>query len=125
MGEQGAGLGRTIDRANGEDAFPPAQVLDPQAVAAQVAIAGVAQAAGVRMHDADDGQPPIGLANDTAGEGLAFTVEPDVGDAGIAAGPSGERGQHHRLVGVAQTQQQPTGLLVAAIPDAVLGELLE
>src|SRR5262249_37178385 len=50
-----------VGRADAEDALAAAQLTYPGAVAAQVTGAGVAQAAGVRVDDAEDGQSSVTL----------------------------------------------------------------
>ena len=56
--------------------------IDPFAVAAIIAIAGVAQAAGMRMHHAHYRQPSFLLANNPISQGLSLAIEPHMGDAG-------------------------------------------
>src|SRR5262249_11926739 len=96
----------------------------PVAVAAEVAVAGVAEAAGVRVDDAEDGQAPVGLADDAAGQGLRLAVEADVGDAGVGQGAGGGGPPDDRRRGVSEAQQPPARLVLPALA-AVLGELLE
>ena len=70
-------------------------------------------------------QPPVALADDPARQGLGVAVEADVGDAGVGLGAGRQRGQHHRLVGLPQSEQHPAGFLLAAGLGPVAGVFLE
>src|SRR5262249_28414799 len=125
-----AGDGRALGRggvsgANAEHPFATAELADPLAVAAEVAVAGVAEAAGVGVDDAERGQAPVGLADGPAAERLAGAVELDVADAGVAVGAGGEAGEHERGAGLADAEEEPAGLLFAAGAVAVRRVLLE
>ncbi len=77
------------------------------------------------MHHAENGQPAIRLPNDAAGQRLGIAVETNVGDTGVAFGAGRQRGQDHRLVRLAQPEQYPARLLLAARLGAMAGKLLE
>ena len=89
LGEQVAGRLPAVGGADAEDAFLAAQVRHPLPIAAQVAVAGMAQAAGVGVHHAQDGQPAIDLPDDAAGHRLGVAVEANVGGTRVAPSPAG------------------------------------
>jgi len=68
-----------------------------------------------------DRQATVGLADDPAGHHLPGAVEPDVGGAGVRFDAGRQGSQDDRLAGLAQPQQDPAGLLVAAAGRAVPG----
>src|SRR5207245_2665634 len=70
-----------VGSADAEDALVTAELADPADVAAVVAAAGVAEAAGVRVHDAEDDQPAVLLAEQPARGRLGVAVEADVRQA--------------------------------------------
>src|SRR5262249_58498730 len=61
-GDDGAGGGLAVGGADAEDTLAAAQLADPLAVALEVALAGVAQAARVRVHPAEHRPPAVGPA---------------------------------------------------------------
>ena len=104
-GKQGSVETGGVRGADAEHALAAAELLHPDAIAAQVAVAGVTQAAGVRVNHAKDGQPSILLADDATADRLGEAVELDVGDAGVAESAGRQRRQRDRLARLAQTQQ--------------------
>src|SRR5262249_3883456 len=113
VGEQRAAVRRAVGGADAEDALATPQLAHPMAVGVEVAVAGMAQAARVRVDDAQRRQAPVLLSHDTAGERLAAAAEADVGDARVRFGAGGQRRQDDSLARLAQTEQYPTGFLVA------------
>jgi hypothetical protein len=123
--EDRARRGLAVHGADPKHALAAAQPTDPGTVAAEVPVAGMPQRPRMGVHDADDRQPPVGLAHDAAAQRLAQRIELYVRDARIAAGAGRQRRQDHRLARLAPAKDYPAGLLVAAGARAVPGELLE
>src|SRR5258707_1162809 len=73
-----------IPRANSKNYAAAAQLTHPQAVALEVAVAGMAQAAGMGVDHADQGQPLAPLPHDPASQRLPAAIEADVCDTGVA-----------------------------------------
>src|SRR5262249_43490824 len=89
------------------------------------AITGVTQTAGMRVNHPQNAKATIGLADDATGEGLAATVEPDMGNAGIPLRAGGQGSQGNRLVALAQAHEHPAGFLVPVFGVAMSRVFLE
>ena len=85
----------------------------------------MAQAAGMRVHDAEDGKPPIGLANDPATQNLSRATKLHMTHACIAFGSSGQGAQHNAFLRFADAQKDPTRLFLPARPCLVISVLLK
>jgi hypothetical protein len=116
---------RAIGGAYPEHAFLSSELPHPLAIARKIAVAGMTQAAGMRVHQAQEGQAPVILAENSARQRLSAGIELDVGHAGAALCPSRQRGQDNRLFGFPMPQQKPTGFLVAPRPFAVRRVLMK
>ena len=117
----GAGVGG----ADAENALAAAELSDPGAVAAVIAVAGVAQRPGVRVHHTEDAEAAVRLADDAAGDGLGVAVEMDVGNTGVALHAGRQRRQNGRLVALPVSQKDPAGFVVATDAAAVRRVLFE
>jgi hypothetical protein len=115
----------SVCRADGEDTFPGPEVLNPLAVTAEVALAGVPQAARVSVDHTQDGQTAIRLTDDSTAERLTRAIKAYVGDARLTLGAGGECGQCHRLIRLPESEQNPARFLLTPRLAAVPGVLLE
>ena len=122
----GGGLYRTtVLRANCENPFLSPEALYPFAIAPVIPFGRMAQAAGMRMHDANNSEATICLPNNQAAKFLGSAVETHVGIAGIAVGSRRERCQGDHLIRFAQPQKQPAGFFPILNPLLVQGKLLK
>src|SRR5438105_1987286 len=115
-------------RVGGADAKNPllaAELADPGAIAAKIAVAGMPQRAGVRMHHAQDGKPAIVLADDPAADRLADRVELDMGDARLALRAGWQGGEGDGFGRFAVAEEHPTGLFFATGAVAMRGKLFK
>jgi hypothetical protein len=107
-------IARAVVRgADPEDTFPPAQLSNPNAVAAVISVTRMAQAARMRMHNTQDGKAAIRLTNISAANDLAAAIKLNVTDAGVACRACGQRCQHYRFLFLPQTEQHPACFFVA------------
>jgi len=112
--------GRRVRRADAKNPFIPSQIPYPFPVAAQVAVAGVAQAAGVRVDDAEGRQAAVVLPHDRTGHRWPVLLKrmwATPASLSLPAGKSPTRSPRGPRAG----QQHPAGLLVAALGSAVAG----
>src|SRR5580704_4072479 len=98
---------------------------DPEAVAAIVAVAGMPQAARMRVHHPNDGQAFVLLADHPAAKGLGFAVEADMDAAGAASCAGWQCSQDVDFVLQTQAKQHPADFLVTPAAGAVGGEFVE
>jgi len=109
-----------IRGAYAEHSLPAPQKLDPLVVALKVAIARMPQAPRVRVHDTEYAKLLVLLPQNPAGQGLGFTIEPDMGDSRFAFRTSRQGGQGQRLGASPMPHENPSSFLLAPLPLAVL-----
>ena len=116
---------RALGGADSENSFAAAKLADPLAVAAEIPVAGVPQAARVGMDHSEQGQPPIVLPHCPTAKCLGGSIEPHMRLTRFAPGASRQCRQSQGAIAVAQPEQHPAGLFVAPRTIPVGGELVE
>jgi hypothetical protein len=115
----------TVRRADSKDTFTAAKVLYPISISSEIPVTRMAETSRMRVHDSNDRQTTITLANDPTADSLSVAVESNVRDTGLTFGAGWQCGQRDGLSRVPQPQQHPPGLFVTSRFAPMQGKFFE